>query len=262
MKWFRRKKNNRRVKAEEPTASRWPRRFGMAVLVLMIGAAGTALSLYLRDLEMERFETLEISGELERVSAQEVHEVLKPFVATGFAGIDIRRAQEALEALPWVVDAAVRRQWPGTLVVELREEKPVATWFGTALMNAKGYVFIDGEAGFSGVLPDVGGPAESQADMIARLGEVRRLTEKSGLEPDRLLRTERRAERIRFGNGIEVRLGRRDIDARLARFVTVAWPALRARAEEIGYVDMRYTNGFAVGWKKTGVTNAAFSERS
>ncbi|MBW3566843.1 MAG: FtsQ-type POTRA domain-containing protein [Proteobacteria bacterium] len=177
MKWFRRKKNNRRVTAEEPVASRWPRRFSIAMLMLVVGTAGTALSLYLRDLEVERFETLEISGELDRVNAQEVHAVLKPFVVAGFAGIDIRGAQQALEALPWVADAAVRRQWPGTLVVELREEKPVATWFGTALMNARGHVFIDGAAGFSVVLADVVGPAGSQADLIARGDDVRGLAE-------------------------------------------------------------------------------------
>jgi len=259
MKWFHRKKSNRRVTQQAQPPSRWPRLIAVVLAVLVVAAGGTALSLYLRSLELERFLALEISGELDRVSAQEIHDVLKPYVDAGFAGIDMRSAQHALEDLPWVADASVRRQWPGTLAVELREEQPVATWFGTALMNADGKIFVDGAAGYSGVLPDVGGPAGTQDDMIARLNEVQDAASIGGLELSRLMRSERRAERVWLKNGIEVRLGRRDIDARLQRFIAVAWPALRTRVEEIGYVDMRYTNGFAVGWKAGHASSASAS---
>lgn len=249
MKWFRRKKNNRKVNAQEKVPARWPRVLLVGLGVAIIFAAGTATSLYLRSLQWEQFQALEISGELDRVSAEEVHDVLKPFVAEGFAGINIRGAQQSLEELSWVADARVRRQWPGTLVVELREEQPVATWYGMSLMNAEGKVFVDGAAGYSGVLPDISGPIGTQREMISRLNEVRVAAGGEGLNLRRLLRTERRAERLWLDNGIEVRLGRRDVDARLQRFLDVAWPALQARGEKIAYVDMRYTNGFAVGWK-------------
>jgi cell division protein FtsQ len=46
-----------------------------------------------------------------------------------------------------------------------------------------------------------------------------------------------------------VRLGRRDVDQRLERFFAVAAPVLRDDFERIEYVDLRYTNGFAVGWR-------------
>lgn len=249
MKWFRRKKTNRKVNAQEAPPARWPRILLISFGVALVFATGTGISLYLRSLQWEQFQALEISGELERVSAEEVHEVLKPFVAEGFAGINIRGAQQSLEELAWVADARVRRQWPGTLVVELREEQPVATWYGMSLMNAEGHVFVDGAAGYSGVLPDISGPVGTQREMISRLNEVRSAAINEGLNLRRLLRTERRAERLWLDNGIEVRLGRRDVDARLQRFLDVAWPALQTRVEQIAYVDMRYTNGFAVGWK-------------
>lgn len=252
MKSFRRKKGNRKVNVQETVSARWPRVLLISFGVALVFAAGTAMSLYLRSLQWEQFQALEVSGEMERVSAAEVHEVLKPFVAEGFAGINIRGAQHALEELPWVADARVRRQWPGTLVVELREEHPVATWYGMSLMNDAGKVFVDGAAGYSGVLPDIGGPAGTQREMIARLHEVRTAADSEGLNLRRLLRTERRAERLWLDNGIEVRLGRRDIDVRLQRFLDIAWPALQTRVEQIAYVDMRYTNGFAVGWKAAG----------
>lgn len=248
MKWFRRRKPNRLKSAEQPV--RWRARLTRAFAALAAVATAAFAADYLRETDWERFRALEITGELERVSAAEVRAALQPHIEKGFAGIDMRAARESVEALPWVADAAVRRQWPGVLVVELREQRPVATWFGTALMNAHGEVFIDGAAGLSGVLPDVGGPAGSQQVMIQRLEELRAAVSASELELRRLLRTERRAERFWLANGVEVRLGRRDAELRLNRFLNVAWPVLRTRAGEVAYVDMRYTNGFAVGWKK------------
>jgi cell division septal protein FtsQ len=35
---------------------------------------------------------------------------------------------------------------------------------------------------------------------------------------------------------------------RLDRFFSVVAPALKPRFEHVAYIDMRYTNGFAVGW--------------
>ncbi|HEX7029741.1 MAG TPA: FtsQ-type POTRA domain-containing protein [Gammaproteobacteria bacterium] len=262
MKWFRRgKKPNRRVPSGEAKPRfRWRKAFGFAVAGAGALGVAAAVSVYLREIEWERFRTLEITGELEQVSAAEVREVLQPYIASGFAGIDMHAAQESLEALPWVARARVRREWPGALIVEVREERPVATWFGTALMNRHGEVFVDGAAGFSG-LPDVGGPAGTQDAMLERLRELAEATRADGLELRRLLRTERRAERFWLGNGVEVRLGRRDVDERLRRFLNAAWPALRARIEHVAYVDMRYTNGFAVGWKNTGGPGVAGREK-
>lgn len=247
MKWFRRKKPNR-LKTDEA-----PRRYGplvaWALALAGVAVTGVFVADYLHRSEWEQFRTLEISGELEQVSAAEVQAALAPHLQDGFAAIDMREARSAVESLPWVADVAVRRRWPGALVVELREEKPVATWFGTALLNAEGDVFVDGAAGYSGVLPDVGGPRGTQRDMIERFAELQSQAEPAGLSLRRLLRTDRRAERLWLANGVEVRLGRRDVDTRLRRFLDTAWPALRTRSEEIAYVDMRYTNGFAVGWK-------------
>lgn len=265
MKWFRRRKVNRRTSPEEPVTMPWPRIAAWsAALVLLVGGA-VIVAAQLRAMDWEHFRTLEVTGELERVTPAEVRTALAPYIAQGFAAIDLDAARGAVEELPWVASAALRRQWPGVLAVALREERAVATWFGTSLMNADGDVFVDGAAGFTGVLPDIGGPSGTQDVMVARLTELQQATRASELELRRLLRTERRAERLWLASGgeyIEVRLGRRNVDARLDRFLSAAWPALKARAGQIAYVDMRYTNGFAVGWKTAEQSSATRRERS
>ena len=51
-------------------------------------------------------------------------------------------------------------------------------------------------------------------------------------------------------NGVNVRLGRRDVDDRAALFLDVAAGIVASREAEIDFVDMRYSNGFTIGWKK------------
>ena len=60
---------------------------------------------------------------------------------------------------------------------------------------------------------------------------------------------ERGSWRLVLGGGQEVRLGRRDLDERFYRFFDVVAPTLAAELKRIEYVDLRYTNGFAVGWR-------------
>ncbi len=52
-----------------------------------------------------------------------------------------------------------------------------------------------------------------------------------------------------LANGVTVRLGRRQVDERFEKFMSTALKLVSQRGEDIAYVDMRYTNGFAIGWR-------------
>jgi len=68
----------------------------------------------------------------------------------------------------------------------------------------------------------------------------------------------RGALELQLDNGVVVRFGRKQVDERLARFVAVALRLIAQRATDIAYLDMRYTNGFAIGWR-SGATRLADS---
>jgi cell division protein FtsQ len=59
-----------------------------------------------------------------------------------------------------------------------------------------------------------------------------------------------------LSNGVTVRLGRRQIDERFEKFINAALKLVTQRGDDISYVDMRYTNGFAIGWRG-GATHSA-----
>ncbi|MDX1454457.1 MAG: cell division protein FtsQ/DivIB [Gammaproteobacteria bacterium] len=253
MKFLKRRKSNRKV---EKRPLNWQRPASWLAVVLVLGVAGHVLFQQIVAAGYEEFRYLEVQGELNNVSVDEVQRALAPHIEKGFLDFDIEAAKAAVVDLPWVRDASLRRGWPGVLHVQVIEEQAVASWFGTSLLNADGEVFVDGAVGYSGVLPDVGGPAGRQGDVLARLAELREFLGLKSMDLRRLYVTDRRAERFWLGNGIEVRLGRRDHEVRLQRFVEIAWPTLAERLNEIEYIDMRYTNGFAVGWKAPAADDA------
>ena len=65
-----------------------------------------------------------------------------------------------------------------------------------------------------------------------------------------------------LGNGIEVRLGRRAVAERTSLFLDVVANIISGRAADIQYVDMRYGNGFTIGWKGGSQTPVGDPERA
>ena len=85
-----------------------------------------------------------------------------------------------------------------------------------------------------------------------------------GLDVRRVRLDARGAWDITLANGVDIRLGRRDVDERTDLFLDVVANIITGRAADIDYVDMRYSNGFTIGWKDgasvPGTTPAAEGE--
>lgn len=193
-------------------------------------------------------DVVRIDGTLTHTDRQRLKAVVAGHAEAGFAGMDLRALRAELEALPWVRSAALRRIWPDTLHVDVREHRPVAEWNGEALVARDGTVFRPER------LPETDlvrlrGPADHGTEMLTRLRRYQRRLAPLELAIAALEQDARRAWRMELANGIVLRLGRERIESRLARF-RVVWPAVLApRAERIEAVDLRYTNGFAIDWR-------------
>jgi cell division protein FtsQ len=69
----------------------------------------------------------------------------------------------------------------------------------------------------------------------------------------------RGAVEIVLATGQVIKLGNRDLDARLKRLFTVAAPTLADDLARVDYIDLRYTNGFAVGWQSAAPTEGTLA---
>ena len=233
----------------------WRRRIvvlgGAAALVL---AGGLALALWLAAplLAGPALNRLTVSGRLQHVDPAAVRSAVLPAVGKGFFDTRVDTVSAAVKQIPWVAQADVRREWPHTLHVEVVEEVPVARWNADGLMDAQGRVFTRMDTKAYAALPLLSGRDADAQDVLAEYDTLSNLVAPRGLAITELSVDARGAATVLLNDGIEVRLGREDAAVRLARFTAMALPALNARLAAVAYVDMRYTNGFAVGWKTAG----------
>ena len=192
---------------------------------------------------------LRVVGDLKYLDPNALEQITLPAATGGFLRVNIQAVRQAALSSPWVEDAQVRRLWPDTLRVSIIEQEPVARWRTGGLVNKRGDLFAPDLSSYPKDLPDLGGPQGSSSEMLSHLRRLNRELLPLKLTVTGLQVDERRAWTMTLNNGIQLLLGKNDLDNRLKRFLRVYPSALIAQAERIGHVDLRYSNGFAVGWK-------------
>jgi cell division protein FtsQ len=186
-----------------------------------------------------------------------VKAVLRPDWRAGWIGFPINRAVRRLKRMPWVAHAAIRRVWPDTLIITVREQRPVARWDREALVNARGRLFYRGPIPKRfRRLPELSGASGSLPAFVKMELTCARRLNGAGEGLHSLAENRRGGFRLRLAGGPELRLGRKRSRAlrHLDRFLEVVRPALGPRLNRVAYVDLRYVNGFAVGWLHSTVT--------
>ncbi|MCF6225362.1 MAG: cell division protein FtsQ/DivIB [Xanthomonadales bacterium] len=191
---------------------------------------------------------LDVSGPLQRVSADQIRAVLEPEINGGFFTIDLDRVRAITEGIPWVSSAEARTQFPDTIEVRVLEYTAVAHWGSSQLISEQGVAFTVPAANKIQGLPRLQGP-DNQLEAVVtfwqqankRLGEV-------SLEVEDLRLHKRGSWELLLMNNTRVMLGRENVLPRLQRLIA-NWNQLTQRGVNIPLsVDLRYTNGFAVQW--------------
>lgn len=192
---------------------------------------------------------IDITGSLVGENRTSLERSAGKWVGRSFFATDLSEIKESLEQRPWVESAAVKRVWPDRLQVEIREKKPLAYWNSDGLVSRNGELFSPGNPEVAGKLPRLAGPDERVKEVISMARFMADTLSGHGLGFAGLSLEQRGAWTLTLGNGIEVVLGRDQVEKRFERFVTVYQERLATRSDEVSRVDARYSNGVAVQWK-------------
>lgn len=193
---------------------------------------------------------IQVQGAFAHVDAATVRAAVVPFITGNFLTVDVRRVQRAVQALPWVRYAVVRRTWPDAVHIAVAEQVAVAKWGEDALVNDAGEIFSPPRSSFPADMATLQGPEGSGEVVVTALHDMNGMLAPLGLHIERLVLDERRAWSLVLDNGIQVILGRGDGYGRLLKFVRFYRRAFHDRATKVAKVDLRYSNGFAVRWKQ------------
>ncbi len=222
----------------------------VAHFVAPLVAVGAVIATYLISASMldRPIRSIEINGPFQRVTALQIEEAISEELENGFVSADLDEIQRSIVELPWIDQAMVARRWPSRIRIDVTEQVPAAIWGESGLLNVRGELFVTNARHIPVELPRLSGPENRSADVAKHYLDVRDQLIPIGLDLRRVHLDPRGAWDMTLHNGVEVRLGRRDVDARTELFLDIVANIITARAAEIQYVDMRYNNGFTIGW--------------
>lgn len=194
---------------------------------------------------------LRAQGEFERVDPALLRAVVLPYAERGFFAVRLQDAQDAVEKLPWVERAEVRKRWPDVMEIEVVEHKPFARWGEDRLLSAHGKLFPNPKGLPLDALPKLGGPDSQTQEVVKLYNEARELFAPLGMKVESVLMDRRGSWSLILDNGTEVIVGRADARPRLQRFVRMLPDLLSRNAMVLQRADLRYTNGFALSWMQS-----------
>ncbi len=203
----------------------------------------------LADARLFPVNTVKIAASYQHIHRKQLETILSNYLNDSIVSLPMRQLEADLKALDWADKVAIERIWPDTLKITLEEKKPVAVW-NDELMTEDGELFKATAEQIDAYLPRLNGPIEQQMDVLQIYEKLSKLLSIYGLHAASLQLRDNQAWDLFLTNGIQLRLGKRDLEKRLQRFCR-SYPAVFAdKPEQLSSVDLRYARGMAVQWKE------------
>ena len=232
-------------------------------LLAVLALAGTAI--FVSRHAVFAIRGIAVSGDVSHNNALTLRANVAPHLRGTFFTLDLGRARAAFEAVPWVRQAVVRREFPNRLRVQLQEHRAVAFWGPegeSRLVNSFGEVFEAnvGEVEQDG-LPRLQGPDGQSAQIWEAFQGLRPLFEPMDLALEQLELSGRGSWRARLDSGAVIELGAGslpEVQARTQIFLkTLTQVSARygRKPEALETADLRHQDGYAL--RMRGVTTLA-----
>lgn len=212
-----------------------------AIMGLFGSAAVIASQHLLGDFEVSR---IEVEGDLVHLRPGQVQARLDELLLNQKTRSDLADIQAQLLSQPWISQARVRRTWPDGLQIEVIEQRPVARWNQTQFLGMQGDLFEPIKQPLM-ALPSLAGPAGSENRVFEQHQAWKAELAELGLELEQTRLDPALGWRLTLASGVEIELGRLELDSRMQRFAK-AWRKRLSTTPDIARVDLRYRHGLAL----------------
>lgn len=196
-------------------------------------------------------QNIQLTGEVIITQPQDIEKTLADFDDASFFSLDIQQATAAIESLPWIEKAAITRQWPNGLSIELQERQAAYRWGKNELVDAEGNRFANVDHALFAELPQLSGGEGHESEVIFAyqhlVSALGSRTEDLGIQSfvlNRYLSWE-----LHLQSGLVVKFGRDNFQQRLSRFVDAYQLGKLPDFIQLDAIDLRYQRGFSVKWK-------------
>jgi cell division protein FtsQ len=188
------------------------------------------------------------SSELINVNKDDISEAVKYLYSKSFFDIDLNYLKNKLEKIEWVRKINVRRSYPNEIIIDIEEHTPILIWNNKMYINKYGEKFIVSKIDKN--IPILVSD-ESRINEVFTYFESfndKLSSRKLDFKITKIVENEIRSLTISLSSGINIQLGSKDVNNKITLFFEI-YKSLNTRdLKKIRYIDMRYSNGFSVGW--------------
>lgn len=191
----------------------------------------------------KQVDTLQVSTDLEHISAQTIQAQITPWFPDGYVYMDINAIQNRLQNMVMISQVSVEKVWPDTLKIEIEEERPVAIWNDKNMLSENGDILPVALKQLH--LPKLKGANQESKMVMQHFLLFNRWGKRHQLELDGIKHSAA-GWQLEYKAGLKIWLdntmamnGLQQLDSVIEQFDLA----------RISYIDMRYEQGFAVAWK-------------
>ncbi|MBU2755510.1 FtsQ-type POTRA domain-containing protein [Acidithiobacillus sp. CV18-2] len=227
-------------------------------LLLALGFGALQAWDWVRQPALMPIATIHIEGLSSKIPVYRINRAIAPFLGQGFLWVNLTQVRDALQQVPWVANADVRRVWPDRIAIDLQGVQPVARWLGGAgeVLGKDGKVYPVPANEIPQQLPALFGPADAGLQMLQERQKLDQTLAPLHLQVRALELDPRGGWRCILSNGVRLVLGREKIMEGVQRWVSVA-PEIKQYLVPGASMDLRYNNGFAVALPEAASTSVS-----
>ena len=184
------------------------------------------------------------------INKDDVFEKSKNYLdSKSFFNFKINILKKEIEKVSWVKSADIRRVYPGEIKIYIEEHIPIAIWNNESYMNNIGDIFFINNIKKN--LPILISNQSGNKIMFEYFSLLLKYIsdENFDIKIKKIEENDIRSLSAYLSSGIIVKFGSKDIRGKIRTFIKVYKTLNTSDLEKIRYIDMRYSNGFSIGWK-------------
>lgn len=187
---------------------------------------------------------IKMDTQVERVDLAALQQRILPHIRGFFSTNAMALKQDILKD-PFIDEVIIKRIWPDTLLVSLKELTIIASWGDKEAVSSKGDVLpvkVDPDKH----LPIFLGPSGQAAKILEQYNAFVTILRPFNMSISEINLNLRQSWQITLDNGLRILLGRKDLIEHLNSFVSVYPKLKKIHGENLESVDLRHSNGISV----------------
>ena len=187
---------------------------------------------------------------IENSSVDDIREVVKKYVRSkSFFNVDINYLQNKIENIDWISSANIRRSYPNEIIIFVTEHIPIAIWNNKDYLNQYGEIFTANKKNNKfPILISKNNKNKIIFDYLSLFSNdlIRHNINEKVMK---IIEDDIRSISVILSSGLTIKLGSKNVKEKIDIFFKVYQTLNSSDLSKIRYIDMRYSNGFSVGWK-------------